>query len=205
MSLYKYKLCFLDFETTGTNHFIDEPIQIGAVLLNKDLEVEAEYISNIRIPSNESYDILLNRLDNSSKIHGITYKDIIYAPSQQVVIDKFFEIIGTDYKLINWNVSFDSYFLKKMCYNCNKLHEYDKIDYRNIDLQTIGWTLRLLNYLPDDVRSLNDAANHFFIPREKKHNALDCAYVALEVYKEFIPLMYKALPDQLNQYIGEEN
>lgn len=191
MMQYPDRLCFLDFETTGINVFIDEPIQIGAVLINTNLEIEQTFLSYIRLPSKDTYDELLKRYNNSFKIHGIPLETIEYAPSQKLVICDFFEQFGTDYRFINWNIGFDNDMLKKMCYFNNEMETYNKVNYRLIDLQTICYTLKLRGIIPMDVNSMQDVADHFFIPRQKYHDALNCAKVALEIYKKFLGFISK--------------
>ena len=40
-------ICFIDFETTGIDFFKDQPLELGALLVNKDLEIIEKFHSLI--------------------------------------------------------------------------------------------------------------------------------------------------------------
>lgn len=171
------RLCFLDFETTGVIDYISDPIEIGAVLVDENLEVISSFVSRIKPLSKQAFS------EEAYKIHGISYEETLNAPGYHSVLMSFFGELGYEYRFAGWNIGFDTSFFKKMCYYSGNIDLYSKINYRSVDIQTIAYCLKNMGMLPENINSLSDAAKFFGIRRAEKHNALDCAEVALEVYK----------------------
>ncbi|MEQ9307923.1 MAG: 3'-5' exonuclease [Balneolaceae bacterium] len=179
MSKYKHRVCFLDFETTGSNLFEDDPIQIGAILVDiKTNEVISEFESNIRPSSNVSNTTV------AFQTHGINLEDLNSAPKQGEVLESFFETVGTDYCFAGWNISFDVPFFRKMCYKNDFYDLYNKINYRHIDVQSICRLLKLSALIDEDLYSLSDFADYFKLRRSKKHTALEDVYITYEVFSK---------------------
>ena len=173
-------ICFIDFETTGIDVFLDEPIQIGAVLVNQKLEILKEFNSLIQI-NNE-----INITENAFVIHGLDKNLLAQAPSKHAVLKSFFKEIGTDFHFAGWNISFDIPFMRKICHIEGYMDQYNKIDYRHIDLQSIIYFLRMMHKIPENIISLSDTLNHFGIQRSFKHNALEDAKLTIAIYKEIM-------------------
>jgi len=160
------KLCFLDFETTGVIDYISDPIEIGAVLVDENLEVISSFVSRIRPLSKQAFS-----------------EEALNAPGYPSVLMSFFGELGYEYRFAGWNIGFDTSFFKKMCYYSGNIDLYSKINYRSVDIQTIAYCIKKMGMLPENINSLSDAAKFFGVHRAEKHNALNCAEVAMEVYK----------------------
>ena len=182
MSKNKRK-CIIDFETTGSNLFEDEPIQIGALLFEEDKGVINEFSSFI-LPSR---DIEISR--KAFQIHGISLNDLEGAPTQKEVLNNFFSVLGYDYSFAGWNISFDIPFFRKMCIENELQHEYNKINYRHLDIQSICQILVKLRLVDSNLNSLSDFTTYFSIRRSEKHDALEDVKITYELYLKVFKLL----------------
>lgn len=195
--MYKNKRkCIIDFETTGSNLFVDDPIQIGALLVDEDRGVVSEFSSFI-LPSKN-----VKNSQRAFEIHGISLKDLKNAPTQNEILKMFFSIFGYDYSFAGWNISFDIPFFKKMCYENGFQHEYDKIDYRHLDIQSVCQTLTKLSIVDRNLNSLSDFTSYFNIHRSKKHDALEDVKITYKLYLKAFELLRQNITK--SKQTGEE-
>lgn len=180
-------ICFIDFETTGVDIFRDEPIEFGALLVNDQLEIINEYASKITL---EKSVYLTKRAYN---IHNISIEDLKDAPSQKEVIDDFFSVIGTDYRLGGWNISFDVSFLRKICHKNGRMFNYNKINHRHIDVQSLCFLAKNLNLVPVNNNSLSDWIVYFNLKRSVYHSAIEDAKFTFKVYQKILILFQDKL------------
>ena len=171
-------ICFIDFETTGIDVFRDEPIEFGAVLVNENLEVLNKFCSKIKI--NKS--VYLKK--SAFNIHNIELSDLSNAPNQKEVLMGFYDSFGTDYRLAGWNISFDVTIFRRMCNKNAKMIDYNKINHRHIDVQSLNFLANQLSLFPKQLNSLSDVSNFYSLTRSKNHSALEDALLTLEVYKK---------------------
>lgn len=177
-------ICFIDFETTGTNVFVDEPIEIGAILIDHNFNEINRFYSKINPNSNVKIS------ESAFNIHSYKLSDLTEAPATDIVINGFFREFRFDYYFAGWNISFDVPFFRKMCYSSGRLEDYNKIDYRHLDVQSIVKFLVYLRLLPTNLESLSSCADYFEISRSKKHNALEDAEITLNIFKKIIKRFY---------------
>jgi len=175
-------LCFLDFETTGINVFYDQPLQIGAVLVDSDLNIITEFTSFIN-PI-----IKVDISETAANIHGINYEMLEHEPTPKEVLKSYFNHVGTDYAFAAWNIGFDGTLIRKMCHENDFMNEYNKVNYRHVEVQTIAAFSRKIGKLPEDVKSLDNVSKYFGIIRSSFHNALEDAKILLHVYKSLLNL-----------------
>jgi DNA polymerase-3 subunit epsilon len=175
-------ICFIDFETTGVDVFRDEPIEFGAVLVDADLNIRKEFLSKIRLRKST---YLTKRAFN---IHNISIESLGDEPTQYEVLESFFNEFGTDYRLSGWNISFDVSFLRKMCHKNGMMIKYNKINYRHIDIQSLGFLAMELGLVEKDKISLSDWVNHFGLKRKSNHSALNDAILTFQVYKQLMDI-----------------
>ena len=176
-------ICFIDFETTGSNLFEDDPIQIGAFLVDWSNSKEVEFESNIR-PSKNAVNT-----QKAFQIHHIDIFELKEEPTAKEVLSRFFKKIGTNYCFAGWNISFDVPFFRKICYENNFQKEFNLINYRHIDVQSICKTLNYLGIVEKNLNSLTDFSNHFGIPRSKKHRALEDAIITYHVFCKALQML----------------
>lgn len=177
------KICFIDFETTGSNLFEDEPIQIGALLCDEKLNELKKFNSYIKPMKNTK---------SSSKAYEIHHIDVSRMkdePTPNKVLRSFFKSFGTDYCFAGWNISFDVPFFKKMCYEHGYQNELDRIHYRHVDVQSIFKYLKYLNVINKDLNSLSDYSKYFGIKRSKNHDALEDARITYLLFKRALDIL----------------
>lgn len=171
-------ICFIDFETTGIDVFKDRAIEIGAVLINKDLETVKTFHSFINPNIKRQFKA------TAIQTHGITNIDCLKnAPFEKEVLNSFFENMGTDYMFCSWNISFDVTFFRRMCHRNSKMREYNKINYRHLDLQSIMKYYNDINNIHLNQNSLNENLNRLNIKRSNIHSALEDSKLLFELYK----------------------
>ncbi|BAP37752.1 hypothetical protein AS4_28120 [Acinetobacter guillouiae] len=169
-------LCFLDLETTGVNLFQDHTLEIGAILVDSRLEVVKEFHSYIKP------DKLVSFSRSSKNTHGHTEQFFNDKFNSHDVLLDFFNYIGTDYRFVGWNISFDVGFFRKLCHLNNMTSKYNEINYRHIDLQSVFYWYCIQNNL-NNLSSLDDACKHFNISRSSYHNAYEDALITYKIYK----------------------
>lgn len=169
--------CFLDLETTGINLFQDHTIEIGAVLVDENFQIIKTFHSFIKP------DKVISFSNASKKVHGLTESFFDDKTSSTIVLDHFFHEMGTDFRFVSWNISFDISFFKKLCHTTKMTEQFNKINYRHIDLQSIFYWYCARHSL-NNMSSLDDACAYFHIPRSKYHNALEDAQIAYQVFKK---------------------
>jgi DNA polymerase III subunit epsilon len=176
------RICFIDFETSGINVFRDEPMEIGAILVNDDFTIVSEFHSYIK-PSKKYY-IRKTAFD----IHNISFTNLLNEPEQKEVLNTFFDSFGTDYRFGGWNISFDVSFFRKMCSKNGMMVKYNKINHHHLDVQSINILANQLKLFPAELSSLSQIADHFNIKRKIKHSAIEDAIITMKVYKELLNL-----------------
>lgn len=176
-------ICFVDFETTGIDIFRDEPIEIGAVLVDENLTIKKEYSSKIAI--NKS--VYLTK--RAFKIHNISSEEASQSRLPKEVMVDFFQSLGTDYRFGGWNINFDVSFFRKLCHKSGLMVKYNKINHRHLDIQTIGFLTNQLGLLPTNQNSLSDWIQYFGLKRGSYHSALEDSKLTLEVYKSLLSIL----------------
>lgn len=179
-------ICFIDFETSGTNVFYDEPIELGGVLIDKNRNVINTFFSKIQIPQN----IIISK--SASKIHKYENNDLKNEPNGGIVLNNFFMTMGTNYCFGGWNISFDVPYLRKLCYNYKRMEDFDRIDYHHLDIQSLVKLAVYLELLPKNIDTLDKCCEHFRINRNIKHNALEDAQIAFQVFKKVLDVFEKS-------------
>ena len=179
-------ICFIDFETTGVDVFKDEPIELGAVLVDEEQIIKMKFFSRIK-PRTKA------RMRKSAyEIHGLSEKDFTEAPSQKEVLTSFFEQMGTNYRFAGWNINFDVTFFRRMCSRNGYMHQYNKIFFRHIDVQSLNYLSNKLGlYRDSQNQSLSDLSKYFGFERSENHNALEDTLNTFYVYKEIVNLFKK--------------
>lgn len=163
-------ILLIDFETTGLSLEDALPIQLGAILLDKEsLEEKDSFLSFI------NQDVS-GMSEESAKIHGINQNDLNKSPKQQEVITDFLNKFGTEVYLASWNEMLDHTMLKKMLESVGK--DIYVHDYHYIDIWSIAYMQLVKQGRGDIVRS-EPTFRHFGLPARNAHNALeDCRYTA---------------------------
>lgn len=173
-------ICFLDFETTGIDLINDFPIEIGAILVDGNLNFIKEFHSLIK--PNYAFKIK----ESALKIHNISEQVINESPTEAEVLNLMFKSLGTNYRLAAWNMSFDVSFFKALCYRNDYQECLNKLNYRHLDVQTINFIAKEIGCIPNDINSLSDLTNYMGLSRSKFHNAKEDVKLLIEVYRFLI-------------------
>lgn len=170
MKGFSKDILMIDFETTGLDLEKSLPIQLGAILLDKETLAEKDsFMSFIKQD-------LTKMSPEAAKIHGITNKDLSDAPSPKEVARKFLAQFGTDVYLASWNEMLDHTMMAKL------LAEIDKDiythDYHYLDVWSLAYIYLVKQGRGDIVKS-EPTFQHFGLPARKAHDALeDCRHTA---------------------------
>lgn len=167
--------CFLDLETTGINLFQDHTIEIGAVLVDENFQIIKKFHSFIKPNKTITFS------NASKKVHGLDESFFEDKGDAYSVLDNFFIEMGTEFRFVSWNISFDIGFFRKLCHSSKMTDKYNQINYRHIDLQSIFYWHCIKHNL-QNMSSLDDACNFYDIPRSKYHNALEDALIAYKIF-----------------------
>ena len=176
MAVFDQNICFIDFETSGTNVFTDEPLQIGACLVDKDLKIIKTFNSYIKLKKGAK----ISR--EAQEIHKIESSSLEESPSSKEVVKMFFDYLGNDFCFAGWNISFDIPFFRKMCFEAKELKNFNEIDYRHIDVQTLFkiWAINSKSVQPG---SFSHCLKTFGLKRATAHDAFEDATLTLEVFR----------------------
>ncbi|MEI8072878.1 MAG: 3'-5' exonuclease [Candidatus Saccharibacteria bacterium] len=174
---FKKDILMLDFETTDGRPPKAKPIQLAAVLLDKDtLKEKKSFSSYIRQD-------MADADPRSSQIHGITEAQLNDAPSQNEVMQKFLDYFGTNVFLSCWTTSLDMRMLENMMLAIG--HDFMEYNYHFLDL----WPLAYVHCVKQNKGELfNSIAifNEFGLPPRGNHDALeDCRHTA-EVLRKLV-------------------
>src|SRR5690242_6308852 len=105
---FEKDILLMDFETTGEDPENGSPVQIGAILLDKEtLEEKDHFYSYI-------YADLSKVSPEIKRISGITEEDLKGAPSIQEVTKEFVNKFTGDYYLSSWVQYLDRRMLMRM-------------------------------------------------------------------------------------------
>ena len=178
----EYNICFLDFETTGSNPFLNDPIEIGAVLVYPDLSIITQFNTYIRPIYNFS------STETAFNIHRLNLNYLQSAPHPKDVLEDFFLKIGTNFRFASWNMNFDVAFFNKICFEYNFTNYFTHIHYRHIDIQSIYNFLRITNHINTNSESLDSCLAYLNFSRPSTHDALNDANLSLLVYKKLVYL-----------------
>lgn len=200
---YPQHLVILDYETLGLDEQVHEPIEIGAVLLDKDsLEEKASFYSKMKPQRPEAASPF------ALKVHGYGLAegrdpvdvlreqfadapeaiDVMYAFEEAMFGDRFDRLSSEErrmYRIAGQNTKFDFAFAREIYRKAGL--DPNRLPYHTLDLQDICFYLAGIGsiQLEGNSTSLDPQVAMFNIPRSEHHNALeDCRLVA-EVLRRY--------------------
>ena len=152
----------LDFETTDGRPPLAKPIQLAAVLLDKDtLKEKKEFTSYIKQD-------MTGADPRASQVHGITQAQLDDAPSQNEVMQKFLDFFGTDLFLSTWTTALDMRMLEQMMVAIG--HEFMEYNYHFLDI----WPLAYVHCVKQGKGELFNSVKifeEFGLPKRGNHDA----------------------------------
>ncbi len=153
---------------------LEEPIQLGAVLLDKETLVEKDsFISYIHGDVSE----------NDKTITGITQEMLDTAPTQAEVGRIIFEKFGTDVLITCWVTNLDMAHFKKIIKAAGI--DVRKYDYHVLDLWPVAYTHLLKKGYTGSMRSEGIFQQFGATPRGF-HDALQDCRIAADVLRKIV-------------------
>jgi len=183
---FKESLVIFDVETSGLSPMINEIIEFGAIKINfktKEVTKFESLLKNSK-PLNEK----------NMSIHGITNEDLINAPEQLEIVNKFFEYIK-DASLVAYNAQFDLGFLITEIWKYKLSPSLEKV----IDaLYMARASYKLVEDRPENYRL--DSLKALYKLDLNSHRALDDSVVCLKVFYECMEIL-KWEPKAISRFV----
>ena len=168
-------ILLLDFETTGYDPVKSDPIEIGAVLLDKQsLAEKASYHSLI-------YSDLKEVMAGTRELWRIDEAQIKSAPKIETVAKEFIDKFGFDVIIGSWVQRLDRGMLDKMLRAAGI--DPAKYDYHMLDLWPVGYVYLARSGYSGGIDS--DAIfSAFGFPVRGKHDALEDCRIEAEIFRK---------------------
>jgi DNA polymerase III epsilon subunit-like protein len=125
------EILVIDVETTGLDPAKHACIEIGAVLLDKDLRKTEQFSSLIAPWEGAEF------MEEAMQVNQITAEQLNSAPPIDQVVEKFHETFRPDETILllaGWNVWLDAYFLRKLYERATREWPFN---HRLLDVQSI--------------------------------------------------------------------
>jgi DNA polymerase-3 subunit epsilon len=167
----------IDFETTGTKWHRDRILEVGLVLLSKDLEVEEEFETLVDA----------NRDVGPAFIHGIESRWLFGAPRFEEVAAMFVEKLG-ERVVVGHNAGFDLHFMESEFRRLDADFRYEWVTGENLILGSTC-TKRLSRHVfGSRAQSLGWLASQFDLENPNAHAALEDAKITADVFSKMMVL-----------------
>lgn len=167
-------ILLIDFETMSPDPYRAEPIQLGAVLLDKDSLSEKDIFS--------SY-IWADLRGKTMPVSNITQEILKDAPSQAEVGQKFFEKFSTDVLLGSWVEHLDRRMLRKIIIVADL--DYSQYDYHFLDVWPVAYIYLLKQGYTGSARS-EEMFRAFEIKPRGHHDALEDCRIAADILRKIV-------------------
>jgi DNA polymerase III epsilon subunit-like protein len=171
-------ILIIDFESSLGDFEKTEPVQIGAVLLDKTtLEEKKSFTSFIKTDlANVSSERLAKK--------GFNQEKILKAPPALEVAKEFIKLLGKDYFISFWVADLDRRLFKKLMFSAG-IND-SEFDYHIYDLWPVAYTYLLERGYKGSYES-EYMFQEFGLPPREIHDALeDCRYAAQVLRKILI-------------------
>jgi|TARA_Y100000310_G_scaffold192426_1_gene192389 DNA polymerase III epsilon subunit-like protein len=173
--MFKRNILIIDFEASSADTEICDPIQLGAVLLEKDtLEIIEKFNATIK-PQTDDW------CKEAEKVHGLN-REYLQKAGELLsdVIEDFTACFNLDnVMLASWH-NFDMIIL-------NRIIKESKKNYKNLELWSYSIpyvNAKKLQANNNTGHNLTMLLNHFDLSRPVTHDALNDAILEAKVFKE---------------------
>ncbi len=176
MKLHK-DILVIDFETTDITLDNAEPIQLGAILLDKEtLEEKDAFNSYIAAD-------LSKASPEAMRINGITAEQLTDAPTQEEVAQKFVDQFGFEPMLASWVNFLDRRMLEKLLATINlPINSYD---YHYLDIWPVAYVHLMKSGYSGPIKS-ESMFEAFNLEKRGSHDALEDCRKAAEVLRKLL-------------------
>lgn len=174
---FKHDILMIDFETTDGRPPHAKPIQLAAVLLDKEtLKEKKDFSSYIKQD-------LTGSDPRSLQIHGITQMQLDDAPSQNEVMQNFLDAFGTDVLIACWTTLLDTKMLENMMEGIGRsLMDYN---YHIIDLWPLAY-VHCVKQGKGELFNSNAIFAEFGLSDRGHHDALEDCHHTAEVLRKLV-------------------
>ncbi len=170
MTPFPKDILIIDFEASAVDLSVSEPIQIGAILLDKNTLAEKDSFTSF------IHSELKNADPESLAVSGVKPEDLVNAPTQAEVGKLFYEKFGTAVFLASWIEHFDRRMLYKILAAANL--NYRDYDYHFLDIWPAAYVHLLKQGYTGGVHS-EEMFQALGLPKRGTHDALeDCRHAA---------------------------
>lgn len=175
--IFPKDILIIDFESSLGDSEKTEPVQFGAVLLDKStLEEKKNFVSFIQTDlSNVPPERVIEK--------GYDSKKIINAPTTAEVARKFIKQFGKDYFISSWAANLDMILFRKLISSAEI--NFSEFDYHVYDLWPVAFTYLLKKGYKGSWRS-EAMFQEFGLPSRNIHNALEDCRHAAQVLRKII-------------------
>lgn len=180
------KILFIDTETGGINPSEHSLLSIAfAIWENGKITAAKEFLINDGVLNVTSQALEINNIDikEHSRI-ALTSENAI-----SEIKDYLNQNFGFDEKIIlcGHNILFDINFFKNF-WNKNEGNFNNRFSHRYVDTSSILFFLSILNKIPENSNSSQNAFNFFSISIDKRHSALGDVLGTAELFNRLIEL-----------------
>ena len=177
-------ILIIDFEATGNNPKIHQPIQLSAILLDKDtLREKASFNSYIKADLSS-----INDQHVADILNNINQKTLDTSPTKEEVISEFIKKFGTkEYFLASWVFNLDFQYLLNLLDSINiSINEFD---YHFIDIWPIAYFYLLKSGYTGGIRS-EEMFSAFGINKRTTHDGLDDCRIEATILRQIAAQKY---------------
>ncbi|MBA3678955.1 3'-5' exonuclease [Candidatus Saccharibacteria bacterium] len=174
---FKKDILMIDFETTDGRPAKAKPIQLAAILLDKDTLAEKKEFSSYIHQDMTGAD------PRSSQVHGITEEMLKDAPSQNDVMQSLLDTFGTKVFISCWTTLLDMRMLENMLDAIG--HDFMEYDYHVLDVWAIAYT-ELVKQGKGNISNSVHTFAEFGLPPRGSHDALEDCRHAAEVLRKIM-------------------
>ncbi len=171
-------ILLIDFETTNILPEKAKPVQLAAVLLDKDDLTEKDSFSSFIKQD------LSDATSQALKVNGITPEKLLSAPSQNEVINQFIKKFGSNVLLASWVQYIDRGMLYKMLEDA-KLDPNTYDYYHYLDLWPLSYQYLIKKKYTGGFGS-DEMFEAFEIPLRKTHDALEDCRIEANILRKIL-------------------
>ncbi len=174
---YPKDILIIDFESSNSDIEKTKPLQIGAILLDREtLEEKRSFVSYINV---DLSDVATERLEKKE----IKPEDLINAPTSSEVARRFIETFGKDFLLASWAANLDMTLFRKLMLSAGI--PWSDFDYHIYDLWPVAYTYLLKRGYVGSIRS-EPIFQEFGLPSRGAHDALEDCRHAAEILRKIV-------------------
>ena len=170
------KIVFVDLEMTGLYPFVNEIVEIRALIVNgRNFEIEKEFHAKVRPLHPET------ATKDGLEISGYNTLDWKDSPHPKEILEKFAHLVPGA-MIAGWNIWVDWTFLQIEFHNYQIKHDYD---YRLLDIASIAYVKLFNEPNVSDIR-MRTISKYLGLKVTVKHDALTDIKATFNVFQKLL-------------------